>query len=226
MKKFLALIRFVLVLLLTVMPSVAGASSDSPLRILVLGDSLAAGYGLAAEDAFPMRLEQSLRAAGRNVEVINAGVSGDTTAGGLARLDWALADQPQVVIIELGANDALRGLPPEQTRENLDAIISRLKQAGVAVLLAGMRAPRNLGSEYYNKFDNLYPELAAKHEVALYPFFLEGVATKQAYNQPDGIHPNQDGVQVIVKNILPAVERLLDRVTAAGQVSVLMRFVV
>jgi acyl-CoA thioesterase I len=216
MKKFLTQIRFAVVLLLAMVPSVVVASGDGPLRILVLGDSLAAGYGLAVEDAFPARLEQSLRAAGRDVEVINAGVSGDTTAGGLARLDWALADQPQVVIIELGGNDALRGLPPEQTRENLDAIISRLKQAGIAVLLAGMRAPRNLGSEYYNKFDNLYPELAAKHKVALYPFFLEGVATEELYNQPDGIHPNQDGVQVIVKNILPSVEQLLDRVTAPG----------
>lgn len=205
-----------LVTLLLVPPAaVAGDSAAEPLKILVLGDSLTAGYGMAAGDAFPVQLEQALLAAGHEVEVISAGVSGDTSAGGLARLDWALADQPQVVIIELGANDALRGLPPEETRQNLEAIILRLKQEGIAVLLTGMQAPRNLGSGYYSKFDRVYVDLAAKHEIAFYPFFLEGVATVDQYNQADGIHPNPAGVRVIVQNILPVVEQLLNRLTAA-----------
>ena len=185
------------------------------LRILVLGDSLTAGYGLAPEEAFPVQLEKALQAAGHDVAVINAGVSGDTTAGGLARLDWALADEPQLVIVELGGNDALRGLPPEQTRKNLEAIITRLKERGIVVLLAGMRAPRNLGSDYYSKFDDLYPALSARHAVALYPFFLDGVATIPDYNQTDGIHPNPDGVAVIVRNLLPILKPLIDQAAAS-----------
>ncbi len=196
-------------LLLPVAAAAADRSVD-PLRILVLGDSLTAGYGLAAQDAFPAQLEQALRAAGHNVTVINAGVSGDTAAGGLARLDWALADRPQIVIVELGANDALRGLPPEQTRQNIEAIITRLQQERILVLLTGMRSPRNFGFNHYNKFDRIFPELAEQYEVALYPFFLEGVATKRRYNQSDGLHPNPDGVKVIVQGILPMVEQLLN----------------
>jgi len=191
----------------------AADSNGQPLRILVLGDSLTAGYGLPAEEAFPVQLEQALRQTGRTVKVLNGGVSGDTTAGGLARLDWALADKPQLVIIELGANDALRGLPPEQTRHNLDAIMTRLKQQGIAVLLTGMRAPRNLGSDYYNKFDQIYPELAARHGVAFFPFFLDGVAAVPKFNQEDGIHPNPAGVRLIVCNLLPTLEPLLDQLT-------------
>ncbi len=202
-------------LLLVPPAAVAGDPAAEPLKILVLGDSLTAGYGMATGEAFPAQLEQALLAAGHEVEVISAGVSGDTSAGGLARLDWALADQPQVVIIELGANDALRGLPPEETRQNLEAIILRLKQEGIAVLLTGMQAPRNLGSGYYSKFDRVYVDLAAQHEIAFYPFFLEGVATADQYNQADGIHPNPAGVRVIVQNILPVVEQLLNRLTAA-----------
>ena len=187
------------------------AGAEDPLKILVLGDSLTAGYGLAEKDAFPAQLEQALLAAGYNVSVINAGVSGDTAAGGLARLDWALSDRPQIVIIELGANDALRGLPPEQTRKNIEEIINRLQEAKIAVLLTGMRSPRNFGFNHYNKFDRLFPELAEQYEVAFYPFFLEGVATKRRYNQSDGLHPNPDGVKVIVQGIMPTVEQLLDQ---------------
>ena len=178
-------------------------------RILVLGDSLSAGYGLPAAEAFPAQLEQALRQSGQMVRVINAGVSGDTTAGGLARLDWSLAEHPQLVIVQLGANDALRGLDPEQARAHLDAILTRLKQAGAQVLLAGMRAPRNLGPAYYTKFDRIYSELAGKHQVALDPFFLEGVALRPELNQPDGLHPNAKGVAVIVRRLLPQVQELL-----------------
>lgn len=167
-----ALVRIVLLLSLLLLPSVTVAGD--PLRILVLGDSLSAGYGLNLQEAFPAQLQQALQTSGHNVTVINASISGDTTAGGLARLDWALADRPQIVIIELGANDALRGLPPDLTRKNLAAIIDRLQQEKIVVLLAGMRAPRNLGSDYYNKFDRLYPELAKRYSVAFYPFFSKG----------------------------------------------------
>src|SRR5690242_690823 len=147
-----------------------------PTEILVFGDSIAAGFGLPQQEAFPARLEAKLRADGLAVHVINAGKSGDTTADGLARLGWSLAEKPDLVILELGANDALRGLDPAAVRANLDAILARLKAAGVAVLIAGMRAPPNLGRDYAAAFDKLYPELAAKHGVPLYPFFLDGVA--------------------------------------------------
>ncbi|MBE0502220.1 MAG: arylesterase [Desulfuromonadales bacterium] len=210
MKFISTLVKIFLLLLL---PSVAAA--DEPLRILVLGDSLTAGHGLAENEAFPAKLQQALQTAGHNVLVINAGVSGDTTAGGLARLDWALADRPQIVIVELGANDALRGLPPESVRKNLTAIITRLQQEKIAVLLTGMRAPRNLGADYYHKFDQLYPELARQHQVAFYPFFLQDVATIRHYNQSDGIHPNAAGVKVIVQSILPTVERLIRQRTSS-----------
>jgi acyl-CoA thioesterase-1 len=210
MNAFSILIRIILLLLL---PTVAVAGE--PIRILILGDSLTAGYGLQAEEAFPVQLEQALKSAGHKVIVINAGISGDTSAGGLARLDWALADRPQIVVVELGANDALRGLAPTQTRKNLAEIITRLQQEKITVLLTGMRAPRNLGSDYYNKFDRLYPELAARHRVAFYPFFLEGVATVRRYNQADGIHPNRAGLQVIVQKILPTVEKLITQLTSS-----------
>jgi acyl-CoA thioesterase-1 len=188
----------------------AGAARAEPARILVLGDSIAAGYGLAADEAFPARLESHLRRAGRKVRVIDAGVSGDTTAGGLARLDWALADRPHVVIVELGGNDGLRGIAPQATRANLDAILARLKARGPRVLLTGMLAPPNLGAEYGRAFDAIYPELAAKYGVALYPFVLDGVAAQPDLNQRDGIHPNARGVAVMVDRIAPYVVRLLD----------------
>ena len=190
----------------------ANDTSELPKRLLVLGDSLAAGYGLAVEEAFPAQLEKALRQAGHNVAVINAGVSGDTTAGGLSRLDWALADKPHLVLVELGGNDALRGLPPEETRANLGAILERLEKAGVRILLAGMQAPHNLGEQYTAAFNRIYPQLAQQHRITLYPFFLDGVALDPALNQADGIHPNARGVAVIVARILPFVESVLKTV--------------
>jgi len=189
--------------------TVVAAERSAEARIVVLGDSLSAGYGLPAAEAFPAQLEQALRQSGQAVRVINAGVSGDTTAGGLARLDWALAERPQLVIVQLGANDALRGLDPEQARANLDAILTRLKREETQILLAGMRAPRNLGPAYYTKFDRIYSDLAKKHQVALDPFFLEGVALRPELNQADGLHPNAQGVAIVVRRLLPQVRELL-----------------
>jgi acyl-CoA thioesterase-1 len=198
-----------LLALAAVAAAVGPAAAAGPVKVLALGDSLTAGYGLPPELGFTAQLQKALAARGHAVEVIDGGVSGDTTAGGLARLDWALADGPAVAIVSLGANDGLRGLDPALTRANLDAILTRLKERGVAVLLAGMYAPRNLGREYTERFDRLYPELAAKHGVAFYPFFLEGVAADARLNQDDGIHPNREGVAVIVKGIVPHLEPLL-----------------
>jgi acyl-CoA thioesterase-1 len=177
--------------------------------IAVLGDSLAAGFGLATNEGFPARLEAALRNAGEDVRVINAGVSGDTSAGGLARLDWVLGDQPDIVLVELGSNDALRGLDPEETFDNLDSIVLNLRAREVTVILAGMMAPRNLGREYVNAFDAIYRRVAEKHRIALYPFFLYGVALNPAFNQADLIHPNQAGVDIIVEKILPAMHAVL-----------------
>ena len=191
-------------------------TGDRPLRILMLGDSLTAGYGLAARDALPARLEAALRGRGLDVRVINAGVSGDTTAGGLARLEWALADRPHAVIVALGANDALRAIDPALTRSNLDRLLGVLAERRLPVLLAGMTAPRNLGRDYGVRFDALYPVLAARHGAFLYPFLLEGVATVAALNQTDGIHPNTAGVAVIVERILPSVLCLVHRAGHAG----------
>ena len=185
-----------------------GAQDDDQameIRLLVLGDSLTHGYGLADGDTFPAQLEAALHAAGHNVAVINGGVSGDTTAGGLARLDWALADDPDIVMIELGANDALRIIDPQVSRQNLAAILEELDRRGVPALLAGMLAPPNLGGAYVADFNAIYPDLAAMYDVPLYPFFLEGVATEPGLNQSDGIHPNAAGVAVIVENITPFV---------------------
>ena len=197
-------------LLLLGTPSNAGEP-----RIVVLGDSLTAGFGLPREDAFPARLEAALRAEGHPWQVIDAGVSGDTSAGGLARLDWVLADAPEIVIVELGANDGLRGLSTERMEANLDAILARIGEAGAASLLAGMRAPANFGPEYASAFHAVYGRLAAKHGVAFYPFFLEGVAMEPAFNQDDGIHPNAAGVAEIVRRILPHVVALIARLKAA-----------
>ena len=191
------------------------APAGENLRIAVLGDSLTAGYGLAAGQAFPARLEAALAAGGSTIRVINAGVSGDTTAGGLARLDWMLADGPDMVIVSLGANDGLRGLAPEQTAANLDAILARLEAEGVTVLLAGMLAPPNLGAAYGEAFRRIYPELAGRRGVALYPFFLAGVAGRPALNQADGIHPTAEGVEVMVRGILPFIKPLIqNRITS------------
>jgi acyl-CoA thioesterase-1 len=191
------------------------AAAADPIRVLVLGDSLTAGYGLPAEAAFPVRLEAALRAEGIDAVVINAGVSGDTTAGGRARLDWALADGPDAAIVELGANDAMRGIKPAAVYNNLNAILTRLKEAGIEVLLTGMHAPPNLGREYGDAFDAVYTRLVDEHEVDFYPFFLEGVAARPRLNQRDFIHPNAKGVDVIVESILPDVIDLIERSEAA-----------
>ena len=192
--------------LLFASPGVAGEP-----RIVVLGDSLTAGFGLAQEVAFPARLEAALRAEGHGWRVVDAGVSGDTSAGGLARLDWVLADAPEIVIVELGANDGLRGLPTDRMEANLDAILAQIGESGALTLLAGMRAPANFGPDYAAAFRAVYERLAARHEVAFYPFFLEGVAMEPALNQPDGIHPNAAGVAEIVRRILPHVVALIAR---------------
>lgn len=193
-------------------------AESAPVKLLAFGDSLVHGYGVPAGRTFPEQLEAALRARGHAVQVINGGNSGDTSAAGLARLDWALADQPQAVLLEFGANDGLRGLEPAATYANLDAILARLGAEGIEVLLIGMLAPRNLGSDYAKEFDAVYPRLAEKHGVAFYPFFLEGVAMDPALNQADGMHPNAEGIAVIVENILPAVERVIVE-TEAGSAS-------
>lgn len=189
------------------------AAAATATRILALGDSLTAGFGLAPDEAFPARLERALRAEGRDVTLINAGVSGDTTAGGKARLDWALAAKPNLAIVELGANDGLRGLDPRLTHANLDAILKRLKAAGVPVLLTGMLAPPNYGRDFEAEFKAVFSRLAAEHDVVFYPFFLDGVAGDSRLSLPDGLHPNAKGVQVIVERILPSVRKLLERGT-------------
>ena len=185
-----------------------------PVRIVVFGDSLAAGFQLKASDAFPAQLERALKAKGYPVEVINAGVSGDTTAAGLERLQWSVPERTDAVILELGANDALRGLDPTRARANLDRIIATIKTGGAEVLLAGMIAPRNLGANYTRTFNGMYAELAQKHGLILYPFFLEGVALNGDLNLSDGVHPNPKGVAEIITRILPKVEELIARVRA------------
>lgn len=180
-----------------------------PIKMVVLGDSLSAGFGLSGPAAFPARLQKALKAKGIAVEMINAGVSGDTASGGRDRLDWSVPEGTEAVILELGANDALRGTDPKVTRSALTDILTRLKARGIAVLLCGMVAPPNYGSDYSARFNAIYPDLAKSFGVPLYPFFLEGVATEAKLNQADGLHPTAEGIDVIVKNILPAVEALL-----------------
>ena len=182
--------------------------------LVTYGDSLSAGYGLSEQDAFPSQLQKALRAKGHDVRIVNASVSGDTTAAGLARFDWSFPDGAQGVILELGANDALRGLPPEKTRSNLDQLIIRIKAKGAEPLLAGMLAPRNLDAKYTQAFDRIYPDLAEKHDILLYPFFLYDVVGKKKLNLPDGLHPNPAGVKKIVEQIVPKVEELLSRISA------------
>lgn len=187
-------------------------AATGPVTILMLGDSLTAGYGLAESEAFPAQLEAALVEQGHSVRIINAGISGDTSAGGAARLEWSLVDNPDLVIVALGANDALRGLSPDQTRSNLAAIITRLQERHINLLLAGMLAPRNMGEVYYSSFDKIYPELAQEFNVPLYPFFLQGVAGKPELNLTDGIHPNRAGIQVMVEGILPLVMELVEKI--------------
>ena len=187
----------------------SNASAARSLKLVAFGDSLSAGYNLPGSAAFPTVLEQALRQKGLAVEIVNAGVSGDTTQGGLERLDWSVPDGTDGVILELGANDALRGVDPALTRKNLEAMIVRLTERKIPVLLAGMYAPRNLGEDYAKRFDAIYPELAKTHGLVLYPFFLEGIAGDRALNQADGLHPTAEGVAVIVRTILPTVERFI-----------------
>lgn len=194
------------------MPNRAEAAQPGPVKIVAFGDSLTAGLGVPVEAAFPAKLMAALRAKGHNVEIINAGVSGDTASGGLARVDWSVADGTDAVILELGANDALRGIDPKLTRAALESILKKFKARNIPVLLAGMRAPRNMGPDYARDFDAIYPELAQQHGAIFYPFFLDGVATEAKLNQPDGIHPTAAGVDVIVSRILPQVEALIAEV--------------
>jgi acyl-CoA thioesterase-1 len=187
----------------------------APIKILMLGTSLTQGYGLPPGTEIPAVLQARLKDKNINAAIINAGVSGDTSAGGLARLGWSLADHPDAAIIELGSNDALRGLKPSETEKNLGAILARLKQAKIPVLLLGMQAPRNLGPEYAKTFDAIYPGLAKKYGVLFYPFILDGVALNPKLNQADGIHPNPKGVKIIVSHILPDVLKLVAEARAA-----------
>lgn len=186
-----------------------GAAEARTLRIVALGDSLSAGYQLAGKDAFPTVLEAALRARGHDVVIENAGVSGDTASAGLDRLDWSVPDGTDGVIVELGANDALRGISPAITEKALDEIVTRLKARNIAVLIAGMAAPRNNGADFIAAFDTIYPRLAAKHGVMLYPFFLDGVVGNPALNLADMIHPNPAGVRVIVERMLPIMEQFI-----------------
>jgi acyl-CoA thioesterase I len=197
------------VLLGVVLASAMLSPGAQACRLAVLGDSLAAGYGVAETEAFPVRLEQALKAHGVDCAVLNAGVSGDTSAGGLARLDWVLADQPTHLLVELGGNDALRALPVEELRENINQIIETAKGRGVQVILAGMLAPPNLGRSYTEDFKRVYLDLARVHDVPLYPFFLDGVVLQDGLMQPDGIHPNARGVDVIVERITPLLASVL-----------------
>ena len=194
------------------------AQAAEPLRIVVLGDSLVAGFNIRVVDAFPAQLERALKAKGHNVEVINAGVSGDTTAAGLDRLQWAVPENADAVIVELGANDALRGLDPATARANLDKILATLTAQKAEILVAGMKAPRNLPPSYVAAFDAIYPDLAQKYGALLYPFFIEKTALDPKLSLPDGLHPNARGVEAIVADILPKVEELIGRIKARRQV--------
>jgi acyl-CoA thioesterase I len=187
-------------------------AADRPIKIVALGDSLIAGYGLPAAETFSVRLQSALQAKGLTIEIINAGVSGDTASGGLARLDWSVPSDTEAVIVELGANDMLRGVDPNVTRAALENIIRRLKERGVEVLLCGMLVPPNLGPDYARAFNGIYPELASTHGVVFYPFFLDGIAADPKLNLRDGIHPSAAGIAAIVARITPKVEELVARV--------------
>ena len=206
---------FVHILVLMVALMTAAPALAQPVKVVVLGDSLSAGLGLSAADAFPAKLQKALKDKGIDVAIMNAGVSGDTASGGRDRLDWSVPNGTEAVIVELGANDALRGTDPAITRSALSDIVSRLKARGVAVLLLGMLAPPNYGSDYAARFNTIYPDLSKSFGVPLYPFFLDGVAADPKLNQADGIHPTAEGVDIIVKKILPTVEAFIG--TIRGQ---------
>src|SRR5437879_3992714 len=200
---------FMHMLVLTAALMTAGSVFAQPVKIVVLGDSLSAGLGLSGPVAFPARLQKALKDKGINVEMINAGVSGDTASGGRDRLDWSVPDGTQAVIVELGANDAMRGIDPAVTRAALSDILTRLRARNIAVMLCGMLAPPNYGRDYAERFNTIYPDLAKTFGVPLYPFFLDGVAADAKLNQADGIHPTPQGVDIIVKNVMPNVEAFL-----------------
>lgn len=206
--RFVALFAFFALTASILAPEKAQAEAPT---IIVFGDSLVAGYQLPAGEGFPDQLQQALDEKGVAAKIVGAGVSGDTTSSGLARLDWSIGDDADAVILELGANDALRGLPPVAARKNLDAMLNRLTERGLPVLLAGMLAPPNMGADYGEKFNSIYPDLAEKYGVALYPFFLDGVAANPALNMGDGIHPTKQGVALIVEKILPQVVELIQK---------------
>jgi acyl-CoA thioesterase-1 len=203
----------VLMLALMTVANPAWAEATKPVKLVVLGDSLSAGLGLPAQEAFPTKLQKSLQAKGIAIDMTNAGVSGDTTSGGRDRLDWSVPDGTDGVIIELGANDALRGIDPDLTRTALTDIVQRLKARKIPVMLCGMLAPPNYGAEYAARFNSIYPDLAKKFDVPLYPFFLDGVAADARLNQADGIHPTAAGVDIIVGNIMPTVEAFLRNIS-------------
>jgi acyl-CoA thioesterase-1 len=192
----------------------SAAEPGKPIRIAAFGDSLSSGYGLRQSQAFPAQLQKELKARGHNVVISNAGVAGDTTAAGLARLDWAIGEDVDAVILEFGANDALRGIDPKVTRENLKKMLAKLNERGLPVLLTGMRSPANWGDTYADDFDAIFPELAKEHRLDFYPFFLAGVVLDAKLNQDDGMHPNAKGVAEIVRQILPSVEALIAKVEA------------
>jgi acyl-CoA thioesterase I len=191
----------------------SAAENGAPIKMVVLGDSLSAGFGLSGSDAFPAKLQKALRAKGIALDMTNAGVSGDTASGGRDRLDWSVPQGTEAVIVELGANDALRGTDPAVTRAALADILAQLKVRGVAVMLCGMLAPPNYGADFAARFNSIYPDLAKAYHVPLYPFFLEGVAANPKLNQADGMHPTAEGVDIIVKNILPSVEAFLSSIS-------------
>lgn len=203
-------------LVMTSLLSAPVAAQEREVQLVGFGDSLMAGYQLAPNESYTAQLEKALKEKGHNVVVANAGVSGDTTSAGLSRVDWSVPDGTDGVILELGANDALRGIPPEQTEKNLDAIITRLKDRGIPVLLAGMIAPPNMGSQYSNRYDGIYSRLAEKHGVPLYPFFLDGVVAVSGTQLEDGMHPNARGVGIMVERSLPAVERFLGEIASGA----------
>jgi acyl-CoA thioesterase I len=211
-RSFLCLLALALSATTLALPASAQTPAARPVKMVVLGDSLSAGLGLVASAAFPERLQKALKAKGIETDMINAGVSGDTTSGGRDRLDWSVPDGTEAVILELGANDALRGVDPKVTRTALEDILTRLKARKIAVLLCGMVAPPNYGAEYSARFNAIYPDLAKAFQAPLYPFFLEGVASDARLNQADGLHPTAEGIDVIVKNILPTVEAFLSAI--------------
>ena len=194
---------------------VIASAADKPVKIVVLGDSLSAGYGLSEPDAFPSKLGAALKAKGIDVVIINAGVSGDTATGGLDRVGWSVPDGTDAVVLELGANDALRGVNPAVTKKALDGILQKLKKRNIPVLLAGMLSPPNMGADYVRDFDAIFPALAKEYGAVFYPFFLDGVAADAKLNQKDGMHPSSKGVDIIVERIMPKVEELIGRVKTA-----------